>query len=462
MWRSIASRKEEGLAAWFLRAAVSDPACGSRIEIFRTWPAVAPAFFSVRQPRTIRWPGILAFVSALALASGAAAAGAHIEGRVIDGTTNQPVANASILLLTPKPQVGMQLITKVTADANGRFVVSQSDLDPGMFYLLQVNAGDVPYHFPVRLDPEGNATVEATVYDSTRSEEALRVSLVRMMVQANGDKAQIQQEYQVENDSRPARTYNDESGTFRFRLPPEVTKPSIAVAGLMNMQIPQTPTPGKSAGEFVLHYPFKPGTTQVTVRYDADYSPSEFVVAGEVPYPTDRAELYVMPASLEVKSTLFKPDGRDDQNDIRKFAAENLPRDAPLQASLSGDAVLNPQAENQQTEGQVKVVPNSMNNLGVPLLACFLLVLLWALGIRASKDWAKPHGPLSPVRHEFEAKAEELLNSIADLDELFEAGKIEKKQYWKERLELKAKLMTILKKGPGSLLESYATRRVSR
>jgi hypothetical protein len=404
--------------------------------------------------------GIFAWVSALALSTGAA--GAHIEGRVVDGTTQQPVSNASVLLLTPRPQVGMQLITKATADASGRFVISQSDLDPSSFYLLQVNSDDVPYHFPVRLDPEGNATVEATVYDSTHSAGALRVTLLRVMVQANGDKAQVQQEYQVENGSRPPRTYDDAAGTFRFRLPPEAGQPSIAVTGLMNMQIPQTPTPGKSAGEFVLHYPFKPGTTQVTARYDADYSASEFTVGGQVPYPIDRAELYVMPASLEVKSPLLKPDGRDDANDIQKFVAEKLPHDTALWASLSGEAVLNPRAQNQEAQGQVKVVPNSMNNLGVPLLACFLLVLLWALGIRAARDWAKNRGPASRAHQRFEAKAEELLNSIADLDELFQAGKIEKKQYWKERLELKAKLMTILKKGPASLLESYATRRVSR
>lgn len=389
---------------------------------------------------------------------------ARIEGRVINGTTNRPVENAAVLLLSPRPQVGMQLITKAAAGPDGHFSISQDDLDAATFYLIQVNSGGVPYHFPVRLDSEGKATVDATVYDSTRSAAALRVSRLRMMVQANGDKAQVQQEYRVENDSRPPLAYNDESGTFRFRLPPQAAQPSIAVTGLMNMQIPQTPTPGKQPGEFVLHYPFKPGLTQVTVRYDADYSPAGFAITGQAPYPIDQAELYVMPGNLEVKSPLFKPAGRDDANDIQSYTAEKLPPDAPLQASLSGEAALNSQAQNPEAEGQVKVVPNSMTRLGVPLLACFLLVLLWALGIRASKDWQrwKSGGMSSPARGQFEAKAEELLNSIADLDELFETGKIEKKQYWKERLELKAKLMAILKKGPASLLESYATRRVLR
>src|SRR5512142_1944452 len=114
--------------------------------------------------------GIGALAAALTLAAGAQAQGVHVEGRVTNGTFNRPVANAEVLLLTPRPQVGMQLITKVTADASGRFVISQGDLDASTFYLVQVNAGDVPYHFPVRPGTASNATVDATVDDSTKSD----------------------------------------------------------------------------------------------------------------------------------------------------------------------------------------------------------------------------------------------------------------------------------------------------
>jgi hypothetical protein len=407
--------------------------------------------------------GVPALLAILALAFSGQAQGVHIEGTVTNGTLNRPVPNAEVLLLTPRPQVGMQLITKVTADATGHFAISQSDLDPNTFYLVQVNAGDVPYHFPVRPGAASNATVDAIVYDTTKSDPGISVSLMRIMVQANGDKAQVQQEYTVKNDTRPPRTFDDAAGTFRFRLPSGVSQPAISVAGLMNMQIPQTPTPGKSPGELVLHYPVKPGETKVTVRYETDYASAGLEVSGSAPYPIDRAELYVMPANLEVKSALFKPAGRDESNNIESSAAENLPRNAALTATLSGEAELSQQAGDQQSESQVKVEPNPMTKLGVPLLIAILLILLWALGICAGKEWQrlKTRGGATPERRKFEAKAEELLNSLADLDELFEAEKIEKKQYWKERLELKAKLAAILKKGPTSLLESYATRRVS-
>ena len=112
----------------------------------------------------------------------------------------------------------------------------------------------------------------------------------------------------------------------------------------------------------------------------------------------------------------------------------------------------------------MKTVPASIARLGIPLLICFLLVMLWALGVRVAKEW--PHWQTrrgaTPAQKQLEAKAEALLNSLADLDELFAAGKITEKSYWKERLELKAKLVASLKKTPPRRPESYATRRSPR
>ena len=97
------------------------------------------------------------------------------------------------------------------------------------------------------------------------------------------------------------------------------------------------------------------------------------------------------------------------------------------------------------------------------MLACFLLLLLWALGIRLAKEWPrfKEQRRSSSAQKELAATAEVLFNSLADLDELFAAGKVAEKQYWKERLDLKARLIATLKKASPLLLESYATRHTS-
>jgi hypothetical protein len=65
------------------------------------------------------------------------------------------------------------------------------------------------------------------------------------------------------------------------------------------------------------------------------------------------------------------------------------------------------------------------------------------------------------VEKELETALDAVFNSPADLDELFAAGKVAEKQYWKERLNLKAPLMVTLKKASPSPVESYATRHTS-
>lgn len=135
-----------------------------------------------------------------------------------------------------------------------------------------------------------------------------------------------------------------------------------------------------------------------------------------------------------------------------------------LQARLSGEATASAEPASGTSEGDIQTTPNPLTRLGVPLLVCLLLVLLWALGVRLSKElpqW-KDRQPASPAQKEIEAKVETLLNSLADLEELLASGKVTEKTYWKEKLELKARLAAILKKSPPALLELYATRNLPR
>src|SRR5947207_453954 len=404
----------------------------------------------------------------------------RIEGQVLNGTTNQPAANQEVRLLSPRG--GMQQVGKASTDASGRFAFTGSQIDPSSFYLLETTFQGVRYHEPVQFGSAGSATVGITVYDSTRTEPELRVHLLRILVELEGAKARVREEYEVQNASQPPRAFANPNGTFRFKLPSGARPPNVSVTGLMNMQLPQTPVAGKSPGEFSIGYALKPGRTTLTVDYEADYSAAKLLVGERVPYPIDHAELYIFPSTTAVDSPLFKPAGVDSKNSIQKLEAENLPGGASVEARLSGEAAASPRSESgaaeqgeQAEEGQqeapagqgaeVKVVPDSMTRLAVPILACFLLVFLWALGVRVAKEWGrvKRRGAASVTgqagRKRLSAKAERLLNSLADLDELFAAGKIAEKDYWKERLELKARLVENLKKGASLPLESYAGRR---
>ncbi|HEV2348942.1 MAG TPA: hypothetical protein VG028_03750 [Terriglobia bacterium] len=375
--------------------------------------------------------------------------------------------NQKVLLLTPKQGVGMQLVAETTTDANGHFAFTQSGIAPGTFYLVQANLQEIAYHAavpPMQFDSSGTASVNVTVYDSTHDASALEVRELRVLVGAQGSKIRVQEEYQVDNSSHPARTYSNVNGTFVFYVSPQAGEPTVSVTGLANMALPQATVRGKSPGEYQIAYALKPGITPVTVSYDADYSSGQFALGDHAALPIAQASMFVFPSNLQVESQIFKPTGVDAKNNIEKFEAENIARGTSLEARVSGEASASPPTADNAPAGEVKAVPNTMTRLGIPVFICFLLILLWALGVRASKEWTrwKERHATSPGRKQLEAKADALFNSLADLDELFAEGKIEKKKYWKERLDLKAKLMAVLKKGPPIRNESYATRRNPR
>ncbi|MGH9327388.1 MAG: hypothetical protein ACRD2B_11990 [Terriglobia bacterium] len=381
-----------------------------------------------------------------------------ITGSVSNGTTHRPAANLPVKLLMPASRKVEQVAVTRT-DASGRFSFTNPEIKPKTFFLLQVSHGGVDYHAPVNLRASATAQVNLKVYDSITEAPPLRITSARFLVRGRGDKVRVEELFALRNNTNPPVTYVNPKGTFFFNLAQGVSPPSVAVAGEMNLPLPQEARPGKIAGEYLIQYPLKPGLTVVMVAYAADYSSHGFELADSVPYPIDQIEIDVVPASLVVKSPLFKSAGTDSDTGGEKLLAQNLKPGTVIQASFEGPLLAAPQSENNQNQ-PVKELANPMTRLGLPLLGCFLLVLLWAMGVRVSKEWSRKGGilPGSPAQKELEGKLENLLDSVANLDELFTAGKMPEKRYWRERLELKARLVVLLKKSPPSLLEAYAAR----
>ena len=392
------------------------------------------------------------------LAAAPASAQGKVAGRVVNGTTHQPVANQLVQLLVPRG--GMQQVATATSDAAGRFSLDAQGTAGAPIAMVQAVYQDVNYR--VRTTP-GEST-ELTVYENTHTAPALRIPSARILVQAEGQRVRVQELFAIENASQPPRTYLNSDGTFLFHLGQRAENPQVAIIGEMNMPIPQGILDGKLPGELAINYSLHPGVTAILVAYEADYSSGQFTLQDQVDYPIAQAELHVFPSSLAVDSSLFKSAGVDSTNNVLKLAAEGVTSGTALQARLSGESAASTEAAGGGSEGDIQTTPNPLTRLGVPLLICVLLVLLWALGVRFAKEWPrwKDRRPASPVQKELETQVETLLNSLADLEELLAGGKIAEKTYWKEKLELKARLVAILKKSPPAVRESYATRNLPR
>ena len=389
-----------------------------------------------------------------------------VQGSISNGTSDRPVARQQIRLLNPR--AGAQVAT-ATSDGAGHFAFAVAGLDPKSFYLVTTDFQGVSYNVPATFNSSGEANVKLTVYESTHSSAGIRIPAMRLLMGAEGQELRVQEEYAIQNSSDPPRAYTVPGGTFKFHIPADAATPSVSVAGLMNMSLPQTPQPGEKPGEYSIGYALKPGVTMLTLQYTRPYQGASAEISDGASFPIDQAELYVYPSSLSVSATGFQPSRVDSAHQVAVFAAPQFPPNTmAIAIRLNGDAASGPPPGMDQGSGdqggasqdQVKVVPNSISQVGLPILAGFLLLLFWALGVRVMRDWPrlKTRVAGSNAPPPLDAKVEKLLTSIADLDELFAARKVVESKYWKERLELKARLVTLLKKNPPVGLESYATR----
>ncbi len=390
-----------------------------------------------------------------------------VQGEISNGTTDRPVAHQQIRLLNPR--AGAQVAT-ATSDGAGHFAFPATDIDTKSFYLVTTDYQGVSYNVPAAFNPNGEANIKLTVYESSHSSAGIRIPALRILMGAEGPDLRVQEEYAIQNSSDPPRAYTVPGGTFKFHIPADAGTPSVTVAGLMNMSLPQTPKPGQNTGDYSIDYALKPGVTMLTLQYTRPYQGSSAEIHDGASFPIDQAELYVYPSSLSVSATGFQPSRVDTEHQVAVFGAPQFPPNTmAMSIRLNGTAASGPPPGMEQGAGagqeaasqdQVKVVPNSIAQVGGPILAGFLLLLFWALAVRVMRDWprlkASAAGPAAPPP--LDAKVEKLLTSIADLDELFAAKKVAEPKYWKERLELKARLVTLLKKHPPAGLESYATR----
>ena len=390
-----------------------------------------------------------------------------VQGSISNGTTDRPLAHQQIRLLNPR--AGAQVAT-ATSDSAGHFDFPSADIDPKSFYLVTTEYQGVSYNAPAAFNSSGEADVKLTVYDSTHSPAGIRIPALRVLMGAEGQELRIQEEYAIQNSSDPPRAYTAAGGTFQFHIPADASSLNASIAGLMNMSLPQTPQPGKTPGQYSIAYALKPGVTMLTLQYTRPYAGSSAEIHDGASFPIDQAELYVYPSSLSVSAAGFQPNRVDSAHEVAVFGAPQFaPNTTAISIRLAGAAASGPPPGMDQgsagqdqtaTQDQVKVVPNSISAVGGPILAGFLLLLFWALGVRVLRDWPRLRARAAGADGSppLDAKVERLLSSMADLDELFAAKKIAEPKYWKERLELKARLVALLKKNPPAGLESYAAR----
>ena len=203
--------------------------------------------------------------SALVLALAGVAFSVTITGTVTNGTTNKPSAGDEVVVL--RLAGGMDEAGRTTTDARGHFSLTVPD-SPGPM-LVRVTHDKVNYHATL---PPGQSVADIQVFDATTKNVELQVTGYEF-VQAGNNNIQIQDEFQVTNNSNPPRTFNPDQ-TFRVTLPANAQLDDALVARENSNPLNSALVPAGKPGQFYFAYPIRPGETTFSVTYHLPYKGS--------------------------------------------------------------------------------------------------------------------------------------------------------------------------------------------
>ncbi len=374
---------------------------------------------------------LLVMILILSLSASALAAepgSGIIKGQVVNGTEGgSSVADQEITLKTYLNDAETDSTTART-DAEGRFTFDGMLTEPGYSYQVTVTFQQVDYtgDWLGFTDGETSKFTEVTVYDTTTSDEAIKVAIAHTVIYVESDSLFVTEYFFFVNEAD--RTYVgskeiSEDGTketLRFLVPEEATELQPEY-GLMECCVY-----GSEDG-FVDTMPVLPGSKELVYSYRVGYNSGAYAFSREVNYPTATYDLLVQGEGVKVASD-------------RLTVGEPMDIEGVWFNHLSGQEI----APGDGVVAQLSDLPDTSNQ-GVILwvtLALVVLVVGFVLSYRLRKRQPQPVSPGDSL----EQRRQKLLVELAQLDDDFEVGKIPEESYRRLRMLKKAQVVELMQK----------------
>jgi len=366
-----------------------------------------------------------------------------ISGTVTNGTTNVPLANATVELgIFDQTSLLEQHTTQTDANGFYRFTELPTDSDLVFSTRVQYPSG-VPYSsdilsFPTD-KPELNLPV--TVYETTTDPSGIRADQMHFIIEFDSGQVLVAELIVFSLDGNHAYI-GDGSGVLHFTVP----------ANAQGLQIDGSDQAGRfvvTADGFVDNMPLTPGSNvrQELYRYTLPYTDGTLNLARTLTYPTAAVNALISDVGEQATSQQLASQGVRQtqsgnyinllgQNLVAGQAVTinltNIPATAGAAASTTASAV------SSAAGGAAGVSPILLGVLiGLAIAGTFLLLMFPMLRRRG----AAPAGATAAS-----GDSESLVDALARLDMAHEAGELTEAAYRDQRLRLKAQLRDVLRK----------------
>ncbi len=394
-----------------------------------------------------RWPYLYPFLvltvalTAVSMTLSAGPARAfEIRGRVVNGTTGEPVGGLKVSVVDPRH--GMAAEGQIETDAKGAFVASSLD-DKISVFLVQASYEGVTYTEMIR--PAGpSANVEVKVYDTTAAWDSVHVSLPQFMVRRSADTLSVERVFFITNHSNPPRTIRGPGAGFRVSIPENRLQITSLYATVLWIPIALPPNPTEMPGVYTVDYPFRPGETRVGASFDVAFGDSGYTYRETLPYDLDDVTVMTEDKALSITSPTLRLGSPEELADLVAYNLGSLRKGSTLELHFEGGQAQPPteaeaQAQTPASGHQIVTLRDLSRNASIAVIAGFALLLVLVMGIAAkSPETETDQAALLASRRN------SMLNQIAKLDDLFEMGTVSDQLYRMKRSELVETLARIM------------------
>ena len=384
----------------------------------------------------------------------------RITGQLVQGTQDGPALHQTEVTLNVYQQTNLVTTRISPIGADGSFEFGNLPVDEGFYFLVETEHRNVRYTSPIlafsgpdftegRTGPDRISTT-LPVFETTTDPDGLHVTRANWIIEHEPGNLLIGQLYTFGN--RSGRTFTgidselfDVPVTLAVPLPEgaqevEIQDGMVGEAYRMDQQTLYDTRPVLPG----------PGSRQIFIRFRLPYAGESARSSFPVPYETELLNLLVADLpGLEVDFTV--------EGESLEFAGEETVQgvlfhlwsapvsgDQPVVLSLRGLIAAggsDPRPARNTQPGRELPVSAPPLDFRIPLAfgGAVTVVLLASLLLFVHRE--RTRSPLTA--EQLAARGEELIDSIARLDDLYALGELEEGDWRKKRAELKRELIDI-------------------
>lgn len=384
---------------------------------------------------------------------------ATINGTVINGTTNEAIAEGEVRLRAFTVQLEEMYSETVPLNEDGSFEFQVENVPADWVFLADFAYGDLTFNSNAvqvsTAQPE--AEMPLFVYDTTSDPLVVAVDRLHMILTFAENRLMVSELYVFSNLASAvfvgeSGDFND--GTVEVGLPAGADNISFqrGFGTSLDSFIPATEFVQTGTG-WADTVPLRPGSGSLNllVSYDLPYDDG-LMLAHPLPYPVTSASAIMANAGVSISDEEWVSQGAQStgSGSFVSYINTNLASADALNLTLDGRPT-----QITDAAGNALPVRNQTNELivgGVALAAMlavgFFLVQRWRTSPAVQTNSAAiPQAAVAaPPRKVSQPRGSDkttLLQAIADLDDAYEAGELEEAEYQQQRQELKARLTAV-------------------